>query len=537
MASSKSYRKYSNSKGAQINERKKILASIKTLMDKKSPKARAEIVKYIEKYPNDMYGYYYYGKISQIANDLETAENAYQQVAESESSIRTAGIVGLGEVARLRGNNNLAKYYYKKAINESQNIEKYAIYALARLERLDGNYDEAFKILDLLTEVTSEVELEKARLLGIINKHEESLQLLSTITPENQKQERTIYYLMAMAYYNLKKYEIAKEYFNICRSYNIKDTEYYKILTDQARMHLDLCEYQEACVCCEEAYQDGQLHSGNTNLLMGLAKQGLGNYYDAIRNYEISCQSSTATDAMKSYTASKFRMGCLKYAAEDFEGAIKDLQDAIAPQLHPETSTLSILFASYMRIKDYKNAQEILNKMKNITSSENNNYQTALFELQLKKATNQPLPNRASIKYYRERQIVEYRKSEAIHHIETEHQQSPNSNNFSRTTNIKELYQEVQLLMTEETKAINDTMDKYLIDYPNAGYSTDGKILNKICIVALPGTKDILTMYPTDHEELFFCKQVKDEIINPPQENPQVARFKNRFEKFNQVKK
>lgn len=539
MASYKSsHRQYPKSKGAKINDRKKELGSIKILMDRKSPKARSEIIKYIEKYPDDMFGYYYYGKISQLANDLETAETAYQKVADSTSTIRCGGIVGLGEVARLRGQNSLAKKFYRQAIKESKNVEVYAINALSRMERIDGNYDEAFNALNLLPETEPSTTLEKARLLGIMDKHEESLQLLLSIKPETPKQARTIYYLMAMAYYNLERYDEAKEYFSISHSYNIKDIEHYKSLTDEARMHLELGEYQEAYDCANEAYQDGELQSGNVNLLMGLAKQGLGDYYEAMRNYDKSCDASSPTDSGKTYTASKFRMGCLKYAAEDFKGAIKDLTEAISPGKHSESSTLSLLYASFMRIKDYENAENMLQEMKTKYSNQVDSHQLELFELELAKASGKPVPNRTSIKAYRERQVAAYRKSEALYHIETEHQGKECANNFPDYINIKDFYTEVQTLMTEETKAINDTMDKYLIDYPNVGYSKDGRILHKICVVALPETKDILTMYPTDGDELIHCKKVS-QAIRPlqQQENPQVAKFKSRFEKYNQMKK
>ena len=51
-------------------------------------------------------------------------------------------------------------------------------------------------------------------------------------------------------------------------------------------------------------------------------------------------------------------------------------------------------------------------------------------------------------------------------------------------------------------------MDVYSVDYPNVGETDDGQPLNHFRIVAVPNTKDIITMYPCEDYFLPRKKQL-----------------------------
>ena len=160
--------------------------------------------------------------------------------------------------------------------------------------------------------------------------------------------------------------------------------------------------------------------------------------------------------------------------------------------------------------------------------------------LMVDKKTGMQLPERNN-RIYRERQIVEYSRQDAIAHIRKHHQSSSQENgNFTFTINISELYDEIQSQLTEDNQVVStDMLDKYLIDYPNVGYTNEGKIVDKIGVVALPGTKNIITMYP-DYDSYGIRKsdmKKSSQHQKTRQENSRITRFNERFSKFNQTKK
>ena len=87
--------------------------------------------------------------------------------------------------------------------------------------------------------------------------------------------------------------------------------------------------------------------------------------------------------------------------------------------------------------------------------------------------------------------------------------------------------------MTEETKVNENPMDIYEIDYKEVGYDQNGNIVNRIKVVALPGSFNILTMYPSDQGQTIRQKDIKEKLEQEqtkPKVHSRIERFNNRFQ-------
>ena len=155
-------------------------------------------------------------------------------------------------------------------------------------------------------------------------------------------------------------------------------------------------------------------------------------------------------------------------------------------------------------------------------------------EILISKKLNLPTQDRESYQTYGERQAIEYSSKEALSHIKQRHgNKSGIVSNFSRNINITELFDEIKLQMTEDTKVNENPMDIYEIDYKEVGYDQNGNLVDRIKVIALPGTFDILTMYPSDKGETIRQKDIKEKLEQEqlkPKVHSRIERFNNRFQ-------
>ena len=87
--------------------------------------------------------------------------------------------------------------------------------------------------------------------------------------------------------------------------------------------------------------------------------------------------------------------------------------------------------------------------------------------------------------------------------------------------------------MTEETKVNENPMDIYEIDYKEVGYDQNGNMVNRIKVIALPGTLNILTMYPSDQGQTVCQKDINEKLKQEqvkPKVHSRIERFNNRFQ-------
>lgn len=512
-----------------IYERIKSLDSIKELYKKNPSKARSELYHHLDRYPEDTYARFFYGQISEKEGDFTSAEEAYRIVAASNANNKYAGVFGLGEIARKKDNIPLAKKYYRQTIEESPKDQTSAICTLARLEKLEGNYEEALRVLSLSKNDSSELKLEKVKILIAQGKKTEAMSLAATIITSTESERRDLDLIRARTALANKDYEKASYYFLLAKDNAPKDFLYYKTLFEEARMFYEMGNFQATIDNCEEVYRTGEQLYGNINYLLGRAQQEQGKYYSALVNYRLGTEAIGVPNDISALCY--FCLGVLEFAMGDFRKAEQDLKKNLEINKKIQNSVINsgvfALLSIYINEGRFQEATSLIKEARTFNNEGTDLEQLDLAELLIAKKTNQPIPEQK--RTYREKQIISYSKSAAIGHIKTHHQgNDPTTSRFSAQINIRELYEAIQLQMTEDNRVYTDIMDKYFIDYPNVGYSADGRILNRIGVVVIPGTKDIITMYP-DSEEAAIRR---GDIIKAMPEQKQKT-LGSRSEKFN----
>lgn len=528
------YRRNRPSEGTKIYNRRKSLDSIKELMEKNPAKAKSELYRHLSENPDDMYAWFYYGKICLNESYLDEAEYAYTKVAYSTSRNKYAGITGLGDVARLRGDNATAKKYYHRSITENPTEQPPTYFILARLETTEGNYDEALRILSRL-KPSNAVQIEKIRIYSESGDREKAKALAEKIIPETAAEKRSLAFEKAKLAIIEEEFLKARYFLAEAKEYDVKDDDYYKILSEEARLALEMGDYQLAVDNCEECLAANHTSHGFNYLTLGLAKQGQGKYKNAIDCFKLG-KSEPAISYLPKSGCSYF-LGCLEIIMGEEEFAEKHLKESIIPNVPPRFAVVEILVNLYIKQGRAKEGKELLEFVRKNNPDYYNPEQITLCEMLLDKALGNPLQN-VNYHSYRDRQMISYDKSLAIEHIKKNHQISdPTAGNFAPTIDIGVLIDEITPQLVEENITIVDTMDRYFIDYPNAGISKDGELADKICVVTFPGTKDILTMYPEVSSKLTTKRDIMATMGRASGRVNRIDSFNKRFANFTPPKK
>ena len=104
------------------------------------------------------------------------------------------------------------------------------------------------------------------------------------------------------------------------------------------------------------------------------------------------------------------------------------------------------------------------------------------------------------------------------------------SGKFSPSFNINNEYFKIRNIIKDMDpvfRSLDETVDKYIIDYPGAGVLGDIS-LDKIQVVTIMETKDIITFYPVSKYSLGY--EYEEDFV--PKKEPQ--KRLTQIEKFNQ---
>jgi hypothetical protein len=94
---------------------------------------------------------------------------------------------------------------------------------------------------------------------------------------------------------------------------------------------------------------------------------------------------------------------------------------------------------------------------------------------------------------YSDKQSVIYDETSALTHITINHTNHSCKNNFNDKVDLFSLFYSIKDKLTDETNTPSLVVnDVYHIDYPNIGDNGE----NILRVITLPGTKDIITMFP-----------------------------------------
>lgn len=520
-------------KRSTLHERKTSLDSIKLLMQKSPSRAKNDLLRHLEKYPKDMYAWHYYGKIAQEEYNFEEAKFAFRKVAESKSWNKYAGIVGLGDVARNQGDRFLAKKYYQQAIYENPNEIPHTFCMLARMECLDGNHDEALRILEMAQSYNNEIALEQLRVYVLKGDEPSALAIAESITPKTDNERRIIAYEKAKLAIQNKRTEEAKNLLAQAKENKTKSNDYYKVLNTEANLALDLRDYELAIKNCEEALRDGKSIHGDIYVTYGRIKQLQGKYQEALDNYYLALNEPGASQVTK--MAASLYASTVEMAFDNEPKAEELLKESLMLQIEPYEATIDVLCGIYYRQGKYQEIKDIISKYSGKVNGIKLIHTLKFLTILVNQALGEELPQKTWCTY-RARQVIDYSKSEAIEHIISHHQGTDSTaGNFASYIDVEKIYDEMLLQLNEETKVPSDTMDKYVIDYPNAGYTPEGEITHSIGVVTLPGTFKIVTMYPNCDSYIIRKSDVRkyrEEQNAKKNKNSRIEKFNSRYANF-----
>lgn len=526
------YRKMSNhKKNADLKGIKhKELDSIRTLLNNGNLKtASSEIIKFLDKYPGDVYGHYLYGKILIQNNDLQSAKKEFQKVVDARGKNRPNALNYLGKIAELEQDYNLARRYYRQAMTEKpEQEENFSAMSLARIEKETGYYGEALKILYSLNPKTPEIKLEIAKNLTALERDREAEKILARLVPQNKQQEREIAVEKGKIYKARYEYDRALACYEVAKDTDQKDKIYYQAVMEQARIAKVTNNYEMLVTYCEELYSAGKTFNGTVIVSLGIGKLGIGAYQSAKQLFEMAL----GVNDHASRGAAAYYLSSLQILEDREDLAEKTLKDNIeTSELPTRLVYLKLIKLLYLQAR-YDEAEDYLSKMESQYDYLDDDYAFRGIKLLLDKAQKRQLPPREDINYF-EKQIVSYNRDDALSQIKESHTGTQDGKScFSPNINIDDLFIEVTSQLTEENKLSLVVSDEYEILYQNAGYR-NGDIYHKIRIVTLPGTKQIITMYPCEAAYLPTKQNYTQELAKEKSKaNDRISRFNARFAKF-----
>lgn len=509
--------------------------SINTLLGKNKSKALSELEHHLERFPNDVYAYNLYGKLCFETEQLEAAEFAYEKVAKSKKSIRFSGLIGLGEIYRRRNNLQAARTLYQKVIQESPREELYAIYSLARVERLSGNYDLAIRILDSASTQTVDMEIERQKISIAQNGPLASTEKFSSILTTSKTQSRMLALEQAKSANATGDFAKARYYFIQAKDTPDKDTTYYRAVHEEARMFLQTKEYEEAVANCLELLSVGKTYKGNVYYVMARASQALNRVNDAIKYYKMAIENNNESDTL---TLLHYQLGLLELAIGDTSSAEEDFKANIEinkkQNRYRINPALSLLLNMYLNQERYIEAEKLIDDLSRTNPDILDKDMIDEASLIIRRKTNRPTTG-ISIDTYRKHQLASYRESDVIGYITNNNQNnSQRAVNIANNISVSHLLEEVKIRLTAESRLFTDILDTYLIDYPNVGYTKDGTIINQLSVTVIPGTKDIINMYPNNSDSL--TKRLSSTKDKEDSSQDRIKQFNSRFTKYKERK-
>lgn len=528
------YHKKSTQQGYAEHQIRTKVENIRKSYKMNPSRAKHEILTILKIEPRNMYAKQLYGQICEEMFDYKEAEKAYTEVANSNSSNKHDGFFSLAELAKKKGDLFQAKRYYWKSIKESKGKEKMPIYHLARLEKADGNYEEALYVLSLLKEQTFDTDIERIKIYGAWGKFNEALEFSKKIKTSSEAEKRTINLEMAIISSTLGYHPAAMYYFQEAKQKAPQDAIYHKTLLEEAKVLYSIGDLQGTINNCEELSNAGETIYGYVHYLLGRAKQELGEYTSALVNYRIAKSNAEPGQTLSMIQLS---LGSLGLAMGDGKLAEENLvacKEFYKKNNYQYNMNLIVrLFSTYLMQGKYQEAKDLIAEARKGKRQPDEINQLDLATFIVAKKMNEPLPDIPIS--YREKQIVSYSKQEAINHIKARHQgELPGTSNFSKDIDIEKLYQDVKIQLCPENRDLSDILERHYIDYPNVGYNQNGEIVNKIYVVVIPGTTDIITMYP-DSGNKFICQgEITRELDkNKSKSSDRISKFNARFAKAN----
>lgn len=451
--------------------------------------ARKEIVAYLEKNPDDYYAYFTAGRIFINARCYDEAEEYLLKVIESDNDNKYSAYGTLGKIYEDRGDLEEAIKYYKLAMS-GPFIETYAARALSNIYVRRKKYEEAVDILKTIKDESPDYyNFDISRIYTELKDYEKAKKHLDKIPTTNLLGfNRKVLIQKVIVYKSLYDYEGALFQIENILSEDVKDNTYYKALYEKANINFSLKKYDEAL----EALKLCSKNNIKVAYLLGRINEIKGNIKEAKKDYLISINS----DNLNVKQESSYRLGDILLEEKQYDKALENYFVAIKKRKAFPTYVYFRIVAAYIRMEKYKEAYEYLKIIEENDVEIVDDYLYKAANTFLKSKLNIPIDK--STLGYRESMLIDYSFNKMYNHVNYYAVDTkPKFINYS----FEELYDIGMSGLTCENKVETNLIDTYDLEVSNVGVF-NGKISNKLRVIVVPNTKNIIDMYPNFDETL-----------------------------------
>ena len=494
------------------------------------------IDEYLIIHPDDMYIQTYKAMTLFRIGRIDESKSLFEMVLNCDYLAERVRLFAMSQYANILSmmhNNNLAIYYLECVINEASDLQLIARGKLSYMYADVERYTDAINILKIDGFNNKFLNMKRSKIFFKMGNYGRAIKALEQEECNDYNYhvnenfddkfiDQEECYIKGHAFYKLNKLNQALFYLSKANS-NKNMSIYYKANMDIVRIYILRMQLDDAINLCEDCIRQAM-----SDYYKNIFQELLGKCYLKKNDYEKAKEKYEGIDI--SDELRKINLGNLELLKGNFDKAeeyfsIIDVENIIVKDNYQ--NLYKLLLIKY-RLKKYDEALYIIDILEqNLDKYEIKQMQFELDRIKLYIYVKQNKEFDKEVEMYSSKQIISYDKNEAINHIVDHHYVNVKTSKFNDNIDIEKLFNEASSLMDKE-KIIYDSMfDKYIVKYPNIGTNKNNENIHQLCILTLPDTNDIITMYPCDGTESIYNLEELEETTKP-----KVKRL-SQIEKFN----
>ena len=493
---------------------------------------------YLYEYPMDAYMRTYKAMILSKLRRYFEAREILEDVLENYNLSQRERIFAMNRYARILIANEeieTAIYYYEKIIEESSELELKSRFQLSKLYQFLENKKDALKVLEVKDFNNRYLNVKRAyiylqfeeyanALLSLERKEKNvsNYEIKESIDDKYISQEEN--YIKGHIYFKRGQLNRALPYLK--NALIIRGRMYYtNAYLDIACIHIMRYEIEEAVNICEELLKTTKSNDAIVKINHVLSKALIKKQdYDKVKEH---LNKEVFDDKM-----TMIKLGKVELLKGNFEKAEEYLK-----VVDIENDNVNYYFEGFylkalvkFRLKKYDETLYILDLIEKNSERMELKEMTYEFErmrLCISKSQNKMIDIDIDTNSYSQRQIASYSKQDALRHIISHHCGENSISKFQSEEQVRQIFDSIGDLLTSENVIYDSSYDKYIIKYSYVGSCKDNANIHQLSVITLPGTKDIITMYPLNGNESNIIVEEHDQ----PKKN-KVKRL-SQIEKFN----